>query len=104
VAICADRWEGLSKRHWNYQPVHPPKNQTAVIHAGNGRDVIYADDTHNFVWTGTNPKTIVHVHIAGISGTIHCQSPGIVVYLSTVSERYFHLDGCHHISHHAVGY
>jgi hypothetical protein len=34
----------------------------------------------------------------------HCQSPGIVVFLSTVSERHFRLDGCHHISHYSVGY
>src|ERR1700758_4820742 len=43
---------------------HPSgeKRQTAVIHAGNGKNFIYANDTLNYVWTGTNPKTVVHAH------------------------------------------
>jgi hypothetical protein len=35
---------------------------------------------------------------------IHWQSPYMVVYLVTDSERYFTLDGCHRISHYSVGY
>lgn len=88
----------------DYHPNGAPKHQIATIHAGNGRNVIYANDTVNFVWTGTNPRTVVHAHASGISGVIHCQSSGIVVFLSTVSERHFKLDGCHHISHFSVGY
>ena len=88
----------------DYQPSGEPKHQTATIHAGNGRNVIYANDTLNYVWTGTNPRTVVHAHASGISGVIHCQSPGIVLFLSTVSEHRFKLDGCHHISHYSVGY
>jgi hypothetical protein len=88
----------------DYQACCWPKQQTAVIHAGNGRNVIYANDTLDYVWTGTNPKTVVHAHDSGISGVIHCQSRGIVVYLSTVSERRFRLDGCAHVSHYSVGY
>jgi hypothetical protein len=85
---------------------HPSgaKFQVATIHAGNGRNVIYANDTRNFVWTGTNPRTVVHAHGPGTSGVIHCQSPGIVVYLSSISQRHFKLDGCRHISHFSVGY
>jgi hypothetical protein len=81
-----------------------PRHQTAVIHAGNGRNVIYANDTRDYVWTGTNPRTVVHAHVTGISGVIHCQSRRIVVFLSTVSEHHFKLDGCHHVSHYSVGY
>jgi hypothetical protein len=88
----------------DYHPNGQPASQTVTIHAGNGRNVIYANDTHNYVWTGTNAYTVVHAHVSGISGVIHCQSPYIVVYLSTVSERYFKLDGCHRISHYSVGY
>lgn len=88
----------------DYHPNGQPRSQTVTIHAGNGRNVIYANDTHNYVWTGTNPYTVVHAHISGISGVIHCQSPGVVVYLSTVSERHFKLDGCRRISHYSVGY
>jgi hypothetical protein len=88
----------------DYQPEGQPPWQRAIIHAGNGRNVIYANDTVNYVWTGTNPRTVVHAHVSGISGVIHCQSPGIVVFLSTVSERHFQLDGCRHISHYSVGY
>jgi hypothetical protein len=85
---------------------HPSgeKFQVATIHAGNGRNVIYANDTHDFVWTGTNPHTVVHAHGAGTSGVIHCQSPGVVVYLSIASQRNFTLDGCRRISHFSVGY
>ncbi len=88
----------------DYHPSGEPRSQTALIRAGNGRNAIYANDTRNYVWTGTNPRTVVHAHVSGISGVIHCQSPGIVVYLSTVSERHFTLDGCRRISHHSVGY
>jgi RTX calcium-binding nonapeptide repeat (4 copies) len=88
----------------DYHPNGEPSSQTAVIEAGNGRNVIYANDTRDYVWTGTNSHTVVHAHVSGISGVIHCQSPGIVVYLSSVSERHFKLDGCRRISHFSVGY
>jgi hypothetical protein len=88
----------------DYHPSGQPRTQTATIRAGNGRNVIYANDTHNFVWTGTNARTVVHAHVSGIAGVIHCQSPGVVVYLSTVSQRHFKLDGCRRISHYSVGY
>ena len=88
----------------DYHPSGVPRFQTVTIHAGNGRNVIYANDTQNYVWTGTNPRTVVHAHVSGISGVIHCQSPGIVVFLGVVSERHFKLDGCRHISHFSVGY
>jgi hypothetical protein len=88
----------------DYHPTAAPHSQTVIIHAGNGRNVIYANDTHNYVWTGTNPYTVVHAHVSGISGVIHCQSPHILLYLSVVSERTFKLDGCHRISHYSVGY
>ena len=88
----------------DYHPNGEPRWQSATIHAGNGRNVIYANDTVDHIWTGTNPRTVVHAHASGISGEIHCQSPGIVLFLSTVSERHFKLDGCHHISHYSVGY
>ena len=88
----------------DYQACCWPKHQTAIIHAGNGRNVIYANDTLNYVWTGTNPKTIVHAHASGISGVIHCGSRSQVIFLSVVSERHFKLDGCGRISHFSVGY
>jgi hypothetical protein len=88
----------------DYHPDASPHSQTATIRAGNGRNVIYADDTYNYVWTGTNPYTVVHAHLSGISGVIHCQSPRVLLYLSTVSEHHFKLDGCHRISHYSVGY
>jgi hypothetical protein len=88
----------------DYHPSGVPRFQTVTIHAGNGRNVIYANDTQNYVWTGTNPRTVVHAHVSGISGVIHCQSPGVVVFLGVVSQRHFKLDGCRHISHFSVGY
>ncbi len=88
----------------DYHPSGVPRFQTVTIHAGNGRNVIYANDTENYVWTGTNRRTVVHAYVSGISGVIHCQSPGVVVFLSGVSQRHFKLDGCRHISHFSVGY
>jgi hypothetical protein len=88
----------------DYQECCWPKHQTAIIHAGNGRNVIYANDTLNYVWTGKNPKTVVHAHASGISGVIHCGSRSQVIFLSSVSERHFKLDGCGRISHFSVGY
>jgi Ca2+-binding RTX toxin-like protein len=83
---------------------HPSgeSTQTAVIHAGNGKNFIYSNDTVNFVWTGTNPATVVHAHEG--SGVIHCESPGIVVFTSHHALPHYKLDGCRHISFYSVGY
>jgi RTX calcium-binding nonapeptide repeat (4 copies) len=85
---------------------HPSgeKFQSATIVAGDGRNVIYANDTRDYVWTGTNPKTVVHAHGPGTSGVIHCESRGIVVYMSHPSRKHFTLDGCRHVSYFSVGY
>ncbi len=88
----------------DYHPNAKPAHQTAVIEGGDGRNFIYANDSVNYVWTGTNPKTVVHAFLAGTSGVIHCQSPGVVVFLSRTSQRHFKLDGCHRISHYSVGH
>ena len=57
----------------DYHPSGWPAHQTAIIHAGNGKNFIYANDTVNYVWTGTNPATVVHAHEG--SGVIHCENP-----------------------------
>ncbi|HWY17184.1 MAG TPA: hypothetical protein VNY27_00590 [Solirubrobacteraceae bacterium] len=79
-----------------------PSSQTAVIHAGNGKNYIYANDTYNYVWTGTNPLTVVHAHEN--SGIIHCENPRIVVYTSHHALPHYALHGCRHISFYSVGY
>jgi hypothetical protein len=79
-----------------------PSFQTAVIHAGNGRNLIYANDTVNYVWTGTNPSTVVHAHEN--SGVIHCENPRIVVFTSHRALPHYKLDGCRRISFYSVGY
>jgi hypothetical protein len=83
---------------------HPTgeKRQTAVIHAGNGKNFIYANDTVNYVWTGTDPATVVHAHEDG--GVIHCQNPHQVVYTSHHAKPHWTFDGCRHISFYSVGY
>lgn len=83
---------------------HPSgeSTQTAIIHAGNGPNFIYANDTVNYVWTGTNPATVVHAHED--SGVIHCESSQIVVYTSHHALPHYKLDGCKHISFFSVGY
>jgi hypothetical protein len=86
----------------DYHPSGWPAHQTAVIHAGNGRNVIYSNDTVNYVWTGTHPATVVHAHEG--SGVIHCESPGIVVYTSHHALPHYKLKGCRHISFFSVGY
>jgi hypothetical protein len=86
----------------DYHPSGWPAHQTAVIHAGNGKNYIYANDTVNYVWTGTNPQTVVHAHENG--GIIHCENPNIVVYTSHHALPHYKLDGCRHISFYSVGY
>jgi hypothetical protein len=79
-----------------------PQHQTAVIHAGNGRNVIYANDTLNYVWTGTNPATVVHAHEN--AGVIHCQNSHIVVYSSHRALSHWKLHGCGRVSFYSVGH
>jgi hypothetical protein len=83
---------------------HPSgeSHQTAIIHAGNGKNYIYANDTINYVWTGTNPQTVVHAHEN--SGVIHCENPNQTVYTSHHAKPHYKLDGCRHISFYSVGY
>ncbi|MGH2864159.1 MAG: hypothetical protein ACRDJX_02800 [Solirubrobacteraceae bacterium] len=86
----------------DYHPAGWPSFQTAVIHAGDGQNFIYANDTVNYVWTGTSPRTVVHAHED--SGVIHCQNPQIVVYTSHHALPHWKLEGCRHISFYSVGY
>lgn len=86
----------------DYHPTGFPKHQTAVIHAGNGRNFIYSNDTVDYVWTGTDPRTVVHAHEG--SGVIHCENPRIVVFTSHHALPHYRLDGCRHISFFSVGY
>jgi hypothetical protein len=86
----------------DYHPSGWPHHQTAVIHAGNGKNYIYSNDTVNYVFTGTNPATVVHAHEG--SGVIHCENPGIVVYTSHHARPHYKLHGCRHISFYSVGY
>lgn len=79
-----------------------PARQTVVIHAGNGENFIYSNDTVNYVWTGTNPATVVHAHEG--SGVIHCENPRIVVFTSHHALPHYSLRGCRHISFYSVGY
>jgi hypothetical protein len=83
---------------------HPSgdSTQTAVIHAGDGKNYIYANDTVNYVWTGTNPLTVVHAHED--SGVIHCENPHQTVYTSHHALPHYKLDGCKHVSFYSVGY
>jgi hypothetical protein len=83
---------------------HPSgeSTQTAIIHAGDGPNFIYANDTVNYVWTGTNPDTVVHAHED--SGVIHCENPNIVVFTSHHALPDYKLHGCRHISFYSVGY
>lgn len=86
----------------DYRPSGYPSHQTAVIHAGNGKNYIYANDTVNYVWTGTNPQTVVHAHSG--SGVIHCESPKQTVYTSHRALPHYVFEGCRHISFYSVGY
>ncbi len=86
----------------DYHPSGWPSFQVAVIHAGSGRNVIYANDTLNYVWTGSNPATVVHAHEN--AGIIHCENPNIVVFTSHRALPHYKLDGCRRISFYSVGY
>jgi hypothetical protein len=86
----------------DFHPSGWPSFQTATIHAGNGKNFIYANDTVNYVWTGSNRATVVHAHEN--SGVIHCENPHIVVFTSRRALPNFKLYGCEHISFFSVGY
>jgi hypothetical protein len=86
----------------DYHETGWPASQTAVIHAGNGRNYIYANDTYNYVWTGTNPQTVVHAHEN--SGIIHCENPRIIVFTSHRALPHYKLRRCRRISFYSVGY
>jgi hypothetical protein len=80
----------------DYHPSGKPSSQSVTIHAGNGKNFIYANVAHNQVWTGTDAQTVVHANLGGTSGDIYCQAPGVTVYLGLRSSRLFHLHGgCH---------
>ena len=79
----------------DYHPSGWPAFQTATIYAGDGRNVIYANDTVNRVWTGTNPGTVVHAREN--SGVIHCRNPHIIVFTSHRARPHFHFDGCRRV-------
>lgn len=84
------------------RPTGAPAHQKAIIHAGNGKNFIYSNDTYNEVWTGTNPATVVHAHEDG--GVIHCENPHIIVFTSHHALPHYKLDGCRRISFYSVGY
>jgi hypothetical protein len=86
----------------DYHPSGWPSSQTAVIHGGNGKNFIYANDTVNYVWTGHNPGTVVHAHEG--SGVIHCENRAILVFTSHHALPHYKLDGCRRISFYSVGY
>jgi hypothetical protein len=86
----------------DYHPSGWPSFQAAVIHAGNGKNFIYANDTVNYVWTGTNPATVVHAHEG--AGVIHCENPHILVFTSHRALPHYKLEGCRRISFYSVGY
>src|SRR5271166_4594194 len=86
----------------DYHPSGWPSFQTGVIHAGEGKNFIYANDTVNYVWTGTDPQTVVHAHEN--SGVIHCENPAIVVFTSHAALPHYRLEGCRRVSFYSVGY
>ncbi len=86
----------------DYHPEGWPAFQTAVIHAGDGRNVIYANDTLNYVWSGTNPATVIHIHEGG--GAVHCENPAIILFTSHRALPHYRLHGCRRISFYSVGY
>ena len=86
----------------DYHPSGWPAFQSLVVHAGDGRNVIYGNDTVNHIWTGTDPATVVHVHEG--SGVVHCENAGIVIFTSHAALPHYRLPGCRRISFYSVGY
>ena len=85
----------------DYKPSGQPTRQWDRLYGGPGKDFIYASHGHNEIWTGGG-RDVVHAHFG--YGTIHCDGRGPIVYLSRVSRRRYHLDGCHRISYFTLGY
>jgi len=80
----------------DYHPSGAPAYQSDVIHAGNGKNFIYANDTVNHVWTGTDPETVVHA--IGGGGVVHCENTHIHIDTNHKVRSRYKLDGCGSIS------
>ena len=80
----------------DYHPSGAPSFQSVVIHAGDGKNFIYANDTVNQVWTGTNPQTVVHA--IGGGGVVHCENTHIAIDTNHKARRHYKLVGCGPVS------
>jgi hypothetical protein len=81
----------------DYHPSGAPSFQSVVIHAGDGKNFIYANDTVNQVWTGTNPQTVVHA--IGGGGVVHCENTHIAIDTNHKARRHYKLVGCGPVSY-----
>jgi Ca2+-binding RTX toxin-like protein len=80
----------------DYHPTGAPAFQSVVIHAGDGHNFIYADDTRNTVWTGTDPETVVHA--IGDGGVVHCENAAIKIITTHRTRPRYRLLGCGHVT------
>ena len=81
----------------DYKPCCQPAKQVDNLYGGPGRDFIYASHGTNFIFTGGG-RDEVHAHF-GRGGEIHCESRGVLVYISHRSRPHYRLFGCHRISY-----
>ena len=81
----------------DYKPCCQPTRQVDHLYGGPGDDFIYASHGFNDIQTGGG-RDVVHAHF-GRGGEIHCDSPGVLVYLSHRSRPNYRLYGCKRISY-----
>ena len=82
----------------DYKPCCQPSHQVDRIYGGAGKDFIYASHGRNYVYTGGGPD-VVHAHFGARGSEIHCDSPGVLVYMSHKRRSHYKLYGCKRISY-----
>ena len=73
------------------------------LYGGAGKDFIYASHGRNYIYTGGGPD-VVHAHFGARGSEIHCDSGGVLVYMSHKRRSHYKLYGCKRISYRTLGY
>ena len=85
----------------DYKPSGQPTSQVDVMHGGKGKDFFYASHGRNTITTGGGAD-VIHAHFG--RGSITCDSPNVLVFLSRRSRKAYRLRGCRRISYKTTGY
>jgi Ca2+-binding RTX toxin-like protein len=80
----------------DYKEGGQPTNQVDRMNGGAGNDFIYASHGINYIRTGGGTN-VIHAHFG--RGSIRCDSPTDVLFISHRSRPGYRISGCRHISY-----